>query len=89
MNNNSTLLEKDLEEEMREFDEWFRVNLNRSFSDRAILSVLQFHVLKSYVETDISYGEMMKLLKFQYENIFANKQAQMKRESEKCQAIPT
>ncbi len=64
-----TPIESNLKEEMDRFNDWFIQNLDRSFSDEAIVSVLRFHVLKSYINSGISFEEMYKSMKYQYEEL--------------------
>jgi len=58
-----------LADEMKSFDSWFMRNLDRTFSDAAILSVLRYHVLKSYVDSEISFEDMVNSMGNQFEDI--------------------
>jgi hypothetical protein len=56
-------------DEMKKFDSWFMMNLDRTFSDAAILSVLRYHVIKSYVDSGISFEEMVNSMGNQFEDL--------------------
>ena len=60
-----------MQEEMKLFDEWFQSNLNRSFSDEAIVSVLRYHVLKAYSMNRIPWKKISKDMKSQYEKLMS------------------
>ena len=59
--------------QMQEFDEWLRVNLDRSFPDEAIVAVFQYHVVQAMVNTGITFEHMMHMIKHQYDELTVKK----------------
>lgn len=62
-----------LKEQLEKFDDWLRTHLDRSFPDHVILSVFQFHFISAFVNSGVSFDEMMRLMKDQYDAILNDK----------------
>lgn len=58
-----------IKEQMDLFNEWFCTSLDRSFSDAVIMSVLQYHVVRAYVKSEIPIKDVVKVIKDQYKDI--------------------
>jgi hypothetical protein len=61
-------------DQLDKFDQWLTINLDRSFPDHIILSVFQFHFINAFVDTGVSFDDMVKTMKDQYEVIVKSKQ---------------
>lgn len=63
-----------ISDEMKRFDLWLQEKLDRTFSDDVIVSVLQYHIIKSYIYAGFDFESMMDSMLDQYKILIDQKE---------------